>query len=90
MEISLIIKLRILNGAHKKKICLGLWNSYKRAVKQIFDNRITQEFFSLKEAEHATGIKSQNIGAVCQSIISQAGRFRMVLLDQEVDPWHDS
>ncbi|CAG8639676.1 10262_t:CDS:2 [Ambispora leptoticha] len=45
---------------------LRLWNGYKRAVKQIFDNAFTQEFLSLKEAERATGIKSQNIMAVCQ------------------------
>ncbi|CAG8481247.1 14203_t:CDS:1, partial [Ambispora leptoticha] len=41
---------------------LELWKGYKRTVKQISDNGVTQEFLSLKEAEHATGIKSQNIG----------------------------
>ncbi|CAG8640200.1 21430_t:CDS:1, partial [Dentiscutata erythropus] len=57
-------------------VCLELWNGYKRTVKQISDNGITQEFLSLKEAEHITGIKSQNIGAVCQGIRSQAGGYR--------------
>ncbi|CAG8616854.1 808_t:CDS:1 [Diversispora eburnea] len=56
-------------------IHLELWNGYKCIVKQISDNGVTQEFLSLKETERATGIKSQNIGAVCRNIVSQAGGY---------------
>ncbi|CAG8628425.1 3987_t:CDS:1 [Diversispora eburnea] len=63
---------------------LELWNGYKHTVKQISDNGVTQEFLSLKETECATGIKSQNIGAVCRNIVSQAGGYRWEYVDTTI------
>ena len=61
-----------------------LWNGYKRTVKQIFPNSSTQEFLSLKEAECTTGIKSQNIGAVCKTIRLHAGEYRWEYIDSTI------
>ena len=61
-----------------------LWNGYKRTVKQIFPDGSTQEFLSLKEAERATGIKSQNIGAVCKTIRSHAGGYHWEYIDSVI------
>ena len=57
-------------------ISYKLWNGYKYSIKQIFSDSSTQEFLSLKEAEHATRIKSQNISAVCKTIHPHARGYR--------------
>ena len=57
---------------------------YKRTVKQIFPDGSTREFLSLKEAERATEIKSQNIGAVCKTIRSHAGGYRWEYIDSAI------
>ena len=61
-----------------------LWNGYKRTVKQIFPDGSTQEFLSLKEAERTTGIKSQNIGAVCKTICPHAGGYHWEYIDSAI------
>ncbi len=61
-----------------------LWNGYKRTIKQIFSDSFTQEFLSLKEAEYATEIKSQNIGTVCKTIRPHARGYRWEYIDSAI------
>ncbi len=61
-----------------------LWNGYKRTVKQIFPDSSTQEYLLLKEAERATGIKNQNIDAVCKTIRPHAEGYRWKYIDSAI------
>ncbi|CAJ0638726.1 16565_t:CDS:2 [Entrophospora sp. SA101] len=44
---------------------------HQRAIKQVFGNGTTQEFTSLAEAQHVTGIKSQGISSQIKGLNSE-------------------
>ncbi|RHZ75286.1 hypothetical protein Glove_216g165 [Diversispora epigaea] len=54
------------------------------AVKHIFANGTIQEFLSLKETEHTTGIKSQNISAVCRGLRTHARGYCWEYIDTTI------